>query len=69
MTIEGDNDNKTRNKKLIFKNTASFRSCIWKINEKVVGSGEDLDIVMTMYNMLEYSGNYSMASGIIIKIK
>ena len=69
MTIEGDNDNKTRNKKLIFKNTAPFRSCIWKINEKFVDSGEDLDIVMTMYNLLEYSGNYSMASGIIIKIK
>ena len=28
ITVEGDNDDKKRNKKLIFKNNAPFRSCI-----------------------------------------
>ena len=32
VTVEGDNDDKTRNKKLIFQNNATFRSCISKIN-------------------------------------
>ena len=31
-TVERDNDDKTRNKKLVFKNNAPFRSCISKIN-------------------------------------
>ena len=30
ITVEGDNDAKTRNKKLIFKNNAQFGSCISK---------------------------------------
>ena len=62
-TVEGDNDAKTRNKKLIFKNNTPFRSCIWKINNTFIDNAEDLDIVMPMYNLLEYSGNYSMTSG------
>ena len=34
ITVEGDNDAKTRNKKLILKNNAPFRSCISKIDNK-----------------------------------
>ena len=60
---EGDNDDKTRNKKLNFKNNAPFRSCISKINNTFIYNAEDLDIVMLICNLLEYSGNYSMASG------
>ena len=41
---------------LAFKNNALFISCISKIN------AEDLDIVI-MYNLLEYSKNYSKTSG------
>ena len=63
VTAEGDNDAKTRNKKLIFKNNAPFRSCISKINNNFIDNAEDLDIVMPMYNLLEYSDNYSMKSG------
>ena len=39
-----------------------FRSCISKINNTFIDNAEDLDIVMQMYNLLEYSGNYSMIS-------
>ena len=53
ITIEGDDDNKKRDKKLSFKNNASCRSCISKINNTFIDNAEDLDIVMTMYNLLE----------------
>ena len=54
---------KKRNKKLTFKNIAPFRSCVSKISSTFIDIAEDLDIVMPMYNLLEYSDNYSMTSG------
>ena len=59
---DNTNNNKieTRNKKLVFKNNALFRSSISKINNSFIGNAEDLEIVMSMYNLLEYSDNYSM---------
>ena len=62
ITVEGDNDNTTRNKKLIFKNNAPFKSCISKINNVFIDNAKHLDIVMPIYTLLEYSDNYSMAS-------
>ena len=46
------------NKKLAFKNNAQFTSCISKINNTLIDNTEDLDIVMLVYNLLEYSKNY-----------
>ena len=63
VTVEGDNYNKTRNKMLIFKNQAPLRSCISQIYNKFVDNVEELDIFMSVYNLLEYSDNYSMTSG------
>ena len=45
------------------KNNTPFRSRIYKINNTLVDHLEDLDIVMPMCNLLEYSDNYSIASG------
>ena len=47
-------------KDIVFKNNALFRLCITKINSTLINNAEDLDIVMPMYNLLEYSQNYSM---------
>ena len=47
-------------KDVAFKNNAPFRSCITKINSKLIENAKDLNIVMPMYNLLEYSQNYSM---------
>ena len=55
ITVEGDNDTITRNKKLMFKKNAPFRSCISKINNTFVDNAEVLHIFMPMYNLLEYS--------------
>ena len=47
-----------KNKPLILKNNAPFVSCITKINNELIEDADDLDIVMPMYNLLEYSKNY-----------
>ena len=44
-------------------NNAPFISCISKINNTLIDNAEDLDIVIPMYNLLEYSENHSMTSG------
>ena len=46
ITGEGDDNDKSRNKKLIFKTNAPFRSCISKIDNIFINNAEDLDIVM-----------------------
>ena len=45
-------------KKLVFKNNAPFISCISKINGIKIDNAEDLDNVMPMYNLPEYSKSY-----------
>ena len=44
-------------KKLVFKNNAPFINCISKINGVKIDNAEDLDVVMPMYNLFEYSKN------------
>ena len=63
ITITNENDNANFNKELTLKNNAPFISCILKINDELVENAEDLDIVMPMYNLLEYSKNYEKTSG------
>ena len=50
------------NKKVIFKNCAPFTNCISKINNTQIDNAKDIDIVMPMYNLIEYSDNYSKTS-------
>ena len=56
-------DNDAYDKKLAFKNNAAFISCISKINNTLIDNAEDLDIVMPMYNLIEYSKNYRKTTG------
>ena len=63
ITVEGANNKIIENKLLAFKNNAPFISCISKMNDVLIENEEDLDIVMPMYNLLEYSKNYSKTSG------
>ena len=57
------NENDKAEKNVAFKNNALFRDGISKINNILIENAEDLDIVMPMYNLLEYSQSYSMTSG------
>ena len=52
-----------RNKAVAFKNNAPFINCISEINGVQVDNAEDLDVVMLMYNLLEYSKNYRKTTG------
>ena len=52
-----------KNRKLILKNNAPFVSCITRINGELIEDADDLDIVMPMYNLLEYSKNYRKTIG------
>ena len=52
-----------RNRPLILKNNAPFVSCIIRINGELIEDADDLDIVMSMYNLLEYSKNYRKTIG------
>ena len=52
-----------RNKGVIFKNCAPFTKCINRINNTEIDNAKDIDIVMPMYNLIEYSDNYSKTSG------
>ena len=46
-----------KNRQLILKNNAPFVSCITRFNGELIEDADDLDIVMPMYNLLEYSKN------------
>ena len=63
LLADASNENDKTQKNIAFKNNAPFRSCISKINSTLTDTAEDLDIVMPMFNLLEYSQNYSMTSG------
>ena len=52
-----------RNRPVILKNNAPFVSCITRINGELIEDSDDLDIVMPMYNLLEYSKNYKKTIG------
>ena len=58
-----DNIRDKRNRPLILKNNAPFVSCITRINGELIENADDLDIVMSMYNLLEYSKNYRKTIG------
>ena len=63
ISVTSTNKANRRNKKLTLKNNAPFKSCITKINNKFVDHAKDLNVTILMYNLLEYSDNYSMTSG------
>ena len=69
ITITGAGDNAAvrqadeSNKGAIFKNCVPVIKCISKINDTEIDNAQDIDIVMPMYNLIEYSDNYSKTSG------
>ena len=58
-TAAADADANNASKKVILnKNCTPFINCISKINNTQVDNAKDIDIVMSMYNITTYSGNY-----------
>ena len=52
-----------RDKGVIFKNCAPFINCISKINNTQIDNAKEIDIVMPMYSLIEYSDNYAKTTG------
>ena len=50
-------------KNITIKNCAPFTHCISEINNTEIDDPKDIDIVMSMYNLIEYSYNYFKTSG------
>ena len=46
------------NKKVIFKNCTPFTDCINEINNREIDHAKVIDVVIPMYNLIEYSDNY-----------
>ena len=63
INVTGDHPRDGQNRLFIIKNNTPFVSCITRINGKLIEDADDLDIVMLMYNLLEYSKNYRKTKG------
>ena len=64
ITVEADNYEHKRNKSLTLalKNNSPFIVCISKVNNVLIDNAEGLDMVIPMYNLIEYIKNYSKIS-------
>ena len=69
ILVIGNIQNKPANSVVDFKNCAPFRTCDVTINDEHVEKAEDLDIVVPMYNLLEYSDNYQDSTGSLYRFK
>ena len=63
LLADASNENVKAEKDVTNKINAPFRSCISKINNALIDDAEDLDIVLSMHNLLEYIQKYSMTLG------
>ena len=48
-----------RDKGVAFKNCGPFTNCVSEINNTQVDNAKDIDIAMPIYNLIEYSDNYT----------
>ena len=67
-TIKAAN-NVNNNTRLALKHCAPFTKCNLEINDEHVDTTENLDIVMPMYNLIEYSDNYQDSSATLYQYK
>ena len=61
--VVAEPNNAQRNKSVAFKNNAPFINCVSKIDNKLIDKAEDLDVLMSMFNLLEHSKNYRKTTG------
>ena len=50
-------------KKVVFKNCGPFTDCLSETNNTQMDNAKYIDVIMAMYNLIEYSNNYSKTSG------
>ena len=57
-TVARTSSRSRKNRPLAFKNNSPFISCIPRVNNTLIDNAEDLDVVMPMYNLIEYRKKY-----------
>ena len=62
-TITVPNTAANNRKNITITNCTPFTNCMSKINNTQIGNAKDIDVVMPMYNLIEYCDNYSKTSG------
>ena len=65
ITVTGGN----ANTKVAFKNSSPFKNCRTEINDTFVDYADFINIAMPMYNLIEYTDNYSDTSGGLCQFK
>ena len=69
ILVIGNIENKAAYTSVAFKNCAPFTKCITHINDEHLETAENLDIIIAIYNLLEYSDNYSDSSESLYQFK
>ena len=69
ILVNGNIEDKADNASEAFKDCAPFTKCITHINNEHLETAENLDIMMPMYNLLEYCNNYEESSGNLYQFK
>ena len=57
-TADQGSDANNKNKTEVSKNCAPFTNCMSEINNTQMDHDKDIDVVISMYNLIEYSNNY-----------
>ena len=68
-TIRAERATVIANTRLVLKNCAPFTKCNLEINDEHVDTAENLDILMTIYNLIAYSDNYQDSSATLYQYK
>ena len=67
MTVTGlAADIGNNNIQVVFKNCAPFTDCISETNNTQIDNVKDIDVVMSLHNLMQYNDNYSKTSGVTI---
>ena len=69
ILVKGNINSGGNDTKATFKNCAPFRKHRAEINETFIDEAEHVNIVIPMYNLIEYSDNYSDTSGSLWQFK
>ena len=51
--------------KVVFKNCAPFTDCIRKVNNTQIDNDKHIDVIMPMYNLIEYSNNLKSSGSLL----
>ena len=61
--------NGNNNTDVCFKNCSPFIRCVTRLNDEHIETSDNLDIVMKLYNLIEYSDNHEQSSGSLWQYK